>query len=75
MKCHYCSIEMTPTGDKRIDTTMTREHVVPLCYGGGSTQDNMVLSCNLCNNTRGDDLYFCECSFCLNAYDLYLIRE
>ena len=75
INCHYCKVEMTPTNCDRTDTTMTREHVVPLCYGGGSTQDNMVLCCNKCNNTRGDVLYYCECSFCTTAHSLYIIKE
>lgn len=73
--CHYCKEIMTPNGLERIGTTMTREHVVPLCYGGGSTQDNMVLACNDCNNRRGDVLFFCECIFCDNAYSLYYFKE
>jgi 5-methylcytosine-specific restriction endonuclease McrA len=73
--CHYCYLEMTPNGGERLDSTMTREHVVPLCYGGGSMQDNMVLCCNSCNNLRGNDLHYCGCQFCISAYDKYYVQE
>lgn len=66
-KCHYCGVEMTPNGGERIDTTMTREHVLPRCFGGTNEQTNLVLACNQCNNDRGDTIDWCFCDFCTAA--------
>lgn len=71
-KCHYCQVVMVSTSNARNSLTMTREHVVPLCYGGPSTQDNLVLCCNSCNNKRGNNLHYCACSFCTRAYSKHL---
>jgi 5-methylcytosine-specific restriction endonuclease McrA len=70
--CHYCNVAMVPTTEKRNNRTVTREHVVPLSYGGPSAQDNLVLCCNSCNNLRGNTLRYCECHFCTLAYSKYL---
>jgi 5-methylcytosine-specific restriction endonuclease McrA len=69
--CHYCFIKMEPNGSERTEFTMTREHVVPLSLGGGSTMDNMVLCCNSCNSLRGNELNYCDCKFCISAHSKY----
>ncbi len=74
--CHYCQVLMTrSTGNHdRVDATLTREHVVPLCFGGGNSEDNIVLCCNKCNNGRGNALYYCDCEFCITAYSIYYLE-
>lgn len=34
--------------------TGTAEHIIPRSKGGKHTDDNLTLSCNTCNNDRGD---------------------
>ena len=31
----------------------TRDHVIPKAFGGGNTQDNIVIACRRCNSRRG----------------------
>jgi 5-methylcytosine-specific restriction endonuclease McrA len=52
--CHYCEIRLT------LDTAV-REHLTPLCRGGADSTDNLVPSCDQCNQMkawRTDDEFF-----------------
>lgn len=49
-RCQYCGI----TVDR---TEATLDHVIPLCKGGRSTFENVVLSCHKCNCLKGDKLH------------------
>ena len=44
--CTYCGVELTRR-------TVTREHVVPRCRGGGAG-DNLVPACGPCNRAKAD---------------------
>ena len=44
--CQYCSQEFPPS-------ELTRDHVVPVYYGGRTSWDNIVSACHQCNNRRG----------------------
>jgi hypothetical protein len=68
--CHYCKREMTKV-DGRGQRGMSREHIVPVSHGGPNDDDNMVLACRGCNNSRSNTLHVCDCERCLKAYDLY----
>lgn len=46
--CAYCSKNITRLND------ITMDHVIPQCRGGRTTWDNVVLSCEKCNQTKGD---------------------
>lgn len=48
-RCHWCNI---PLNFK----TATIDHVIPLTRGGLNNLNNMVLSCDSCNNKRGSDM-------------------
>lgn len=45
-RCTYCGIELTRR-------TVTRDHVVPRCRGGGAG-DNLVPACGPCNRAKAD---------------------
>jgi hypothetical protein len=55
--CHYCNVYLTRTDG-------TCDHVVPKSMGGANSLWNFVLACGDCNNERGTDLHWCDCSFC-----------
>jgi 5-methylcytosine-specific restriction endonuclease McrA len=44
-KCFYCRIEITK--DNR-----TVDHLIPLCRDGPHIIDNLLPSCNFCNNSK-----------------------
>lgn len=43
-RCHWCNNK----------DTLTLDHVVPKCVGGGFTKDNIVPACEQCNGLRGE---------------------
>ncbi|CAM3738129.1 HNH endonuclease [Hathewaya histolytica] len=45
--CFYCKRELT-------DTEITVDHVVPICRGGKTEENNLVISCHSCNSKKGD---------------------
>lgn len=45
----------------------TADHIVPKSMGGPGHLHNFVLACRGCNEKRGDNLYYCRCSFCKTA--------
>src|SRR5437762_1361643 len=45
--CQYCQTKLPPK-------ELTLDHVVPRSRGGGSTWENLVASCCLCNNRKSD---------------------
>jgi 5-methylcytosine-specific restriction endonuclease McrA len=47
--CQYCSNGF-PASE------LTKDHVVPRYYGGGSGWDNIVAACHPCNNRRGHNV-------------------
>lgn len=61
-QCHYCGEQTNRTAGHRLQATI--EHVVPRAFGGANSLDNYVLACSACNNERGSQLFYCECSFC-----------
>lgn len=52
-RCWYCGCELTrPTGDSRIGTAATREHLLPRARGGSNKAENIVAACRHCNITK-----------------------
>lgn len=47
--CHWCCVYL-------YDWEMTLDHLIPVSYGGGNSNDNLVISCYRCNNRRGNSL-------------------
>ena len=43
------------------DLQMTLDHLMPISYGGGDSNDNLVISCFRCNNLRGNPLDYPDC--------------
>lgn len=72
-RCHYCDIVMSASGQgvTVIETTMTREHIVPRVQGGSNSLYNLVLACSKCNNERGQGPSPCDCTFCKTAYAIF----
>ena len=72
--CHYCHNPMSLTIRDRPpeDHTMTLEHVVPESLGGPDTVLNIVLACHKCNRERQDEVFKCDCNFCVRARNTYL---
>jgi 5-methylcytosine-specific restriction endonuclease McrA len=50
--CHYCDVPtiLTHEGHPR---RRTLDHVIPQSFGGKDTLDNLVLSCQSCNSSKG----------------------
>lgn len=46
-RCHFCSCELTAD-------TATVDHLRPRCRGGTNASENLVLSCQSCNCTKGN---------------------
>lgn len=46
--CHYCNEPLT-------FQTSTIDHIVPRSQGGANADENLVLACFPCNQTKGDD--------------------
>ncbi|OYD93984.1 hypothetical protein CDG76_18700 [Nostoc sp. 'Peltigera membranacea cyanobiont' 210A] len=40
---------------------MTLDHLMPISYGGGHSNDNLVISCFRCNNLRGNTFDYPDC--------------
>jgi len=51
-KCCFCGIEMVEYPNQKNSATI--EHVIPRCKGGLNSPKNYAISCNRCNNNRGD---------------------
>ena len=54
-RCCFCHLLMIPcTGIHPLTPdTMTREHVIPVAYGGQDHDSNYLASCHRCNSLRG----------------------
>lgn len=52
-KCHYCKCTMTEC-DGVTPTSVTLDHVIPLCAGGLNHPSNMVAACFACNQDKAD---------------------
>jgi 5-methylcytosine-specific restriction endonuclease McrA len=54
--CRYCEVDLTSTINHWASATV--DHVIAVAVGGSDEMDNLVLSCNLCNNilSRASDL-------------------
>ena len=53
-KCCYCSVSVIiPTRQGRGKRVATIEHLQRKCEGGKSIPDNLAISCQECNNNRG----------------------
>lgn len=48
--CHYCQV-IFPT------TTLSIEHLTPLCLGGNNSPENIALACIPCNNQKGKEAW------------------
>lgn len=46
--CGYCQIQETVSGIR-----LTIEHIIPTALGGQDLEDNLWLSCRLCNEAKG----------------------
>lgn len=53
--CHWCRRPFTP--GSRSPRRISRDHIIPYSLGGLSNDENMVLSCQRCNSTRGSIPY------------------
>ena len=73
--CHYCptSMSLTKRDSPPEPHTMTLEHVVPESKGGPSTADNLVLACSECNQKMDNQVFKCECNFCVRARNRYYV--
>ncbi|HSN76694.1 MAG TPA: HNH endonuclease [Anaerolineae bacterium] len=47
-RCGYCQIQESVSG-----IPLTLEHIVPRALGGKASEDNLWLSCRLCNEAKG----------------------
>ena len=54
-KCYWCGCQMIlPVRNAKTEpNTATREHLVPIKYGGTMAQTNLRAACRKCNNERG----------------------
>lgn len=57
-RCVFCG-RIVPKGEfsrggRKRTRYATREHIVPRSQGGTNEWTNMTMSCNICNNMRGD---------------------
>ena len=46
-RCQYCHNQFRPSA-------LTYDHVVPRCQGGGTSWDNVVTACTVCNCNKGN---------------------
>lgn len=53
-KCCFCSCDTTDERNKKHSSTI--EHVLPRSLGGSDDPENLAMSCDRCNNTRGNML-------------------
>jgi 5-methylcytosine-specific restriction endonuclease McrA len=51
--CQYCGRHRSELRGRQF---LTRDHILPLSRGGGNTWQNVVASCSLCNNRKGNRL-------------------
>jgi 5-methylcytosine-specific restriction endonuclease McrA len=59
-ECFYCGVKLLslrmarlhPMAE-RVPELYTRDHVEPLCLGGGTRHTNIVPCCNRCNKVKG----------------------
>jgi 5-methylcytosine-specific restriction endonuclease McrA len=51
-KCCWCGCNTTDERKKWNSSTI--EHVIPKSFGGSDDPSNLAMSCNRCNNNRGD---------------------
>lgn len=52
LDCHWCGQQCDPRLSPNADMFPTREHLIRLADGGGSSMKNLVLACRKCNNGR-----------------------
>lgn len=52
--CHWCNQYLW-------EWEMTLDHLIPISRGGSHSNDNLVIACFTCNNSRGNS--FCP-SYC-----------
>lgn len=67
MFCHYCAIPLVRADPhkpnaladwrKRGKGIASVDHMMPLCKGGSSKLENLVLACYTCNIKKGDSTY------------------
>jgi len=50
-RCCYCGVRMQEIINH--DTAPSLDHIQPRIYGGRFLQDNLVVACRRCNQTRG----------------------
>lgn len=63
--CHYCSVKCHPFGNESTHKhRATLDHVQTRMTGGGNADENLVLACFRCNNTRS----------CV-PYDIFVHKE
>lgn len=58
-RCHYCWVQVILNADVSgmkgtVDRWATRDHLWPMCRGGMSDEDNIVLACHSCNNRKSE---------------------
>lgn len=57
-KCCWCGTDTTDV--RKVWNSSTVEHVTPKSFGGSDDPENLAMSCNKCNNARGNDLNWRE---------------
>jgi len=51
-RCCWCGCHTTPLRDAA--NSATTEHIIPRSLGGSDDSENLAMSCNRCNNARGN---------------------
>jgi 5-methylcytosine-specific restriction endonuclease McrA len=52
-RCQYCRRHRSDLRDREF---LTRDHVVPLSWGGANSWENVVTACSTCNNRKANHL-------------------
>lgn len=56
-RCHYCGVELLFEGDFNAPRFRSVDHIKPQARGGKSLLENLVLSCRICNSSKGVKSY------------------
>jgi hypothetical protein len=49
--CQYCGRHRRELGHREF---LTRDHLLPICRGGGNTWENVITACTRCNHRKGN---------------------
>jgi 5-methylcytosine-specific restriction enzyme A len=54
LRCYYCYVIVSRELPETNPTKATIDHIIPICEGGNSDYENLVLSCYKCNQRRAN---------------------